>query len=109
MKNFLNKIPLWLSSKPSIFIFIFLFCYLVIFSIITATVPAISHLQPSNDVQLLLGNYSNILSALGASLAAGGGVMIHSKVKDLHEKHDKLHNVIDELLKKIEKLSEKNV
>jgi hypothetical protein len=108
MKNFLGKIPVWLSSKTSIFIYIFLFFYLVIFGIIAVIIPDISHLRPTNETQLLLGNYTNVLSALGASIAAGGGVMIHSKVKELHDKHEKLHSAIDELHKKIEKLSEKN-
>ena len=102
--SFLGKIPIWLSSKISIFIYIFLFFYLVVFAIFTIIIPDISHLQPSNTVQLLLGNYTNVLSALGASIAAGGGVVIHSHVKTLHQKHDKLQKSIDELHEKISKM-----
>jgi hypothetical protein len=80
---------------------------LVIFGIVTVIVPEINHLRPSEDAQLLLGNYTNVLSALGASIAAGGGVMIHSKVKELHDKHEKLHNAIEKLHEKLEKFSGK--
>ena len=59
------------------------------------------------DIQLVLGNYTNVLSALGASIAAGSGVFIHSKVKTLHQKHEKLQNSIDELHEKINKVLEK--
>ena len=105
--NFLSKIPIWLSSKTSIFIYIFLFFYLVIFAIFCVVIPDISHLQPSNNAQLVLGNYTNVLSALGASIAAGGGVIIHSHVKVLHQKHEKLQKSIDELHEKLDKISEK--
>jgi cell division protein FtsB len=115
MKKFLDKIPVWMASKTSIFIYLFLFFYLVIFAILCVTVPGISHWTPSANSQLVLGNYTNVLSALGASIAAGAGVVIHTKVKDLHEKHDelhkkheKLHHTIDKLHEKLDQLSEKN-
>ena len=105
--NFLGKIPVWLSSKISIFIYIFLFFYLVIFAVFCVIIPDISHLQPSANIQLVLGNYTNVLSALGASIAAGSGVIVHSTVKTLHKKHEKLQNSIDELHKKLDNVSEK--
>ena len=105
--NFLGKIPTWLSSKTSIFIYIFLFFYLVIFAVICVIIPDINHLQPSSNAQLVLGNYTNVLSALGASIAAGSGAIVHSKVKKIHQHHEKLQNSIDELHEKLNKISEK--
>jgi hypothetical protein len=107
MKNFLDKIPVWMASKISIFIYLFLFFYLVIFAVICVVVPDISHWTPTANAQLVLGNYTNVLSALGASIAAGGGVMIHSKVKDLHQKHDELHEKHEKLQHTIDRLHEK--
>lgn len=103
--NFLKKIPVWLSSKVSIFIYLFLFFYLVIFAIAALLLPSLQDLAPSQNVQLILGNYTNVLSALGASIAAGSGVAIHGKMKSLHESHQKLQDTIDELHKKVDKLS----
>ncbi len=107
--GFLYKIPLLLSSKLSIFIYFFLFFYLVVFAILCLLVPAFNELSPSDNVQLVLGNYTNVLSALGASIAAGSGVAIHSKIKAIHQSHSELQNTMDELHKKIDKLiSDKN-
>ncbi len=102
--NILQKIPTWLSSKISIFIFLVLFFYLVIFAILCTLVPSINDYAPTSDTQLLLGNYSNVLSALGAALAAGSGVAIHSSVKKLHENHRQMQAHIDALHKKIDRL-----
>lgn len=102
----LGKIPAVLSSRVSIFIYVFLFFYLVIFAFISMVVPAFHGLTPTEDAQLILGNYTNVLSALGASIAAGSGVAIHNKIKSLHEKHDELHKIISELHRKIDELSE---
>jgi len=54
--NFLSKIPLLLSSKVSIFIYLFLFFYLVVFAIICLILPSLNEFAPSNNVQLILGN-----------------------------------------------------
>ena len=108
MNNFLNKIPKLISSKVSIFIYLFLFCYLVIFAIVCLIIPSLDIFAPSEEMQLILGNYTNVLSALGASIAAGSGVFIHSKMKTLHDNHQKLQETMDELHKKIDKLSVEN-
>ncbi len=104
MNKFLGKIPKWLSSRVSIFIYIFLFAYLVIFAVICFVIPGMSDMGPSSDVQLILGNYTNVLSALGASIAAGSGVAIHSRVKKMHENHENLRRSVDELHSKLDKL-----
>lgn len=62
MEKLLQKIPALLASKISIFIYLFLFFYLVIFAFITKVVPAVHSLSPDNNVQLILGNYTNVLS-----------------------------------------------
>lgn len=90
----------------SIFIYLFLFFYLVIFALVCYLIPGAKDLAPSGEVQVILGNYTNILSALGASIAAGSGVAVHSKVKKLHESHRQLQDSVDELHKKIDRLAE---
>lgn len=101
---FLEKIPALLASKISIFIYLFLFFYLVVFAVLTMWLPALKNVQPSANIQLILGNYTNVLSALGASLAAGSGTLIHHSLSTLHKKHDTMH---DEMQKTIAELHEK--
>lgn len=102
--NFLTKIPVWLSSKVSIFIYLFLFFYLVVFAILCFVIPSMKELAPSANAQLVLGNYTNVLSALGASIAAGSGVAIHTKIRSLHKKHEELQDSIEELHKKMDRM-----
>ncbi|MBO0441920.1 hypothetical protein [Candidatus Enterococcus ikei] len=104
VNQFLEQIPALLSSKVSIFIYLFLFFYLVVFAVLTMWIPLLKNVQPSANVQLILGNYTNVLSALGASLAAGSGTLIHHSLSTLHKKHDKMH---DELQKTIAELHDK--
>lgn len=99
----LNKIPALLSSPLSVFIFIFLFVYLFGFGLIGLFIPS---LEPSANTQLVFGNYTNVLSALGAALAAGAGAKHTKSFRELHEKHDKLQETltaIDERLNRLEK------
>ena len=105
-KAFLDKIPGILSSTPSIAIYLFLFVYLVIYALISAVVPALQAHQPSSDMQLIMGNYTNVLSALGASIAAGTGAAAHSSVKKLHKRHDELEEIIVQLHEKLDKLKD---
>lgn len=102
--KWLTKIPALLSSPVSIFIFIFLFIYLVIFGMIGLFIKQV---QPSADMQLILGNYTNVLSALGAALAAGSGAKHTKNLRELHDKHDELQKSVDDLHAKIDKLNEK--
>ena len=106
MKSFLNKIPSLLSSKVSIFIYLFLFFYLVIFAFLCAAITPLNGFMPSDTVQLILGNYTNVLSALGASIAAGSGVAIHRSIRLMHQKHKDLQDSIDLLHDKMEKMKQ---
>ncbi|QQO08894.1 hypothetical protein [Breznakiella homolactica] len=102
--SFLEKIPAVLSSRISIFIYLFLFFYLVIFAALCLLIPALSNLAPTDMTQLIMGNYTNVLSALGASIAAGTGASIHSSVKKLHRKHDVLQETIDALHERLDRI-----
>lgn len=102
LRTALSKIPAILSSMPSIFIFIFLFVYLFLFGLIGLFIHQV---EPSANAQLIFGNYTNVLSALGAALAAGAGSRHTKKLSELHDKHDELQASVDELHKKIDKLS----
>lgn len=104
IRQLLAKIPAALSSTTSVFIFIFLFVYLFIFGVIGLIVPA---LEPSSSVQLVFGNYTNVLSALGAALAAGAGTIHAKRLKELHDKHDALTTSVAALHQKIDELSKK--
>jgi hypothetical protein len=105
MKKFLAAIPQLLSSNASIFIFLFLFVYLVIFGLVGLFVKAIA---PSSEAQLILGNYTNVTSALGAAIAAGASTAVHSSVKRLHSKHSDLEKSLNELHAKVDQLSAPN-
>lgn len=104
MKRFFDWIPKVLSSPAAIFIFLFLFVYLVIFGIIGFFVKP---LAPSNDMQLILGNYTNVTSALGAAIAAGASTAHVAQMKELHKKHDELTKSIQDLHAKVDKLNKK--
>ena len=105
LNKILAKIPQLISGKVSIIIYLFLFFYLVVFALICVIFPFLKDFIPSSNIQLILGNYTNVLSALGASIAAGTGVAFHSKMKKMHENHKELQNSIDNLHKKIDELS----
>jgi hypothetical protein len=77
----------------------------VIFAFICLLVPALNGYVPKDGIQLILGNYTNVLSALGASIAAGSGVAIHKKVKGLHDNHQQLQNSLNDLHKKLDELT----
>lgn len=114
----LEKIPTVLSGKLSIFIFLFIFCYLIIFGLICIIIPIFNDFAPPDKAQLILGNYTNIVSALGASIVAGKGVAIHQDIKKLQnnhkeiqdryqkfqENHRELADKLDRLHKKIDKI-----
>ena len=103
-QKMLAAIPRVLSNNVSIFIYLFLFCYLVLWALLTKLVPALQAAAPSSDSQLILGNYTNVLSALGASIAAGAGSQAHKSVKQLHEKHAELHQSVQDLHSKLDAL-----
>jgi len=101
--KFLQAIPGILASNISIFIFIFLFIYLVIFGLVGLFVD---WLAPSAAAQLVLGNYTNVTSALGAAIAAGASTQHLSQVRKLHHSHEELKHLIEGLHHKIDKMSE---
>ncbi len=108
LNKILSGIPRLLSGKPSILIFIGLFVYLVGFGIIGLFAKG---LEPSSTVQLVLGNYTNVTSATGASIAAGAGlttvatttaVLTHvrktnKKYEELKQAHDEMRQIVDEI------------
>lgn len=102
--KFLAKIPVWLSSRISVFIFIFIFVYVVVFVLLAYIFPVLGKLTPSADAQNVAGNYIDILSALGASIAAGSGAAIHKKMTAHQKEHAKLHDKVDKLHEKIDAL-----
>ncbi|QIK69822.1 hypothetical protein G7062_05715 [Erysipelothrix sp. HDW6C] len=109
MQRFFDAIPRWLSSRVSIFIYLFLFFYLVVFPVVTSVVPAIVSWAPSSMTQLILGNYTNVLSALGASIAAGSGVVVHKKVTTIQKNHDAMKASLDSLHEKLDAMNSKDV
>lgn len=98
----LSKIPNLLSSKISIFIYIFLFFYLVCIPAISVILPFLKNFIPSTSIQLILGNYTNVLSALGASIAAGAGIVTHQGIKKLNNSHEEFQKKLSELHEKID-------
>ncbi len=104
IRRLLEPIPRVLSSTLSVVIFLILFVYLVIIGLIGLFVPSI---EPTANVQLILGNYTNVLSALGAALAAGAGAVHVKSMKELHTKHDELTKSIDELHAKLDAVAAK--
>ena len=100
--RFLQAIPRILASTVSIFIFIFLFVYLVLFGIAGLF---IDWLAPSDSMQLIFGNYTNVTSALGAAIAAGASTQHLTQVRKLRSGHDELKTLVLDLHSKVDKLS----
>ncbi|MDR2063931.1 MAG: hypothetical protein LBQ02_04080 [Candidatus Nomurabacteria bacterium] len=92
-----------ISGKISIVIYVVLFVYLVLVPLI-ALLPNMEWLMPSTAIMLVGDNYTSVLAALGASIAAGSGIAIHKHIKTLHKKHKDLEDSINELHKKIDSL-----
>ncbi len=105
MAKFIDSIPKWLSSRISIFIYIFLFIYLVLFPAFAVVFSFMKPFVPSNTIQLILGNYTNVLSALGASIAAGSGVIVHRKVVKMQKAHEEMHETIKSLHEKVNEIN----
>ncbi|MFZ2560256.1 MAG: hypothetical protein WAW91_01335 [Candidatus Nanoperiomorbaceae bacterium] len=106
IKKIIDKIPALLSSNVSIFIFLFLFVYLVLFGVVGLfSVWFAKNMAPNANVQLVLGNYTNVTSALGAAIAAGASTSAHASLKKLHDKHDTLKQSLDSLHAKVDELT----
>lgn len=80
----MKHIPRILASKVSQVIFVILFIYLFGFGVLGLVFKSF---EPSSQIQLVFGNYTNVLSALGAAIAAGAGV---TAVKEGREHHRKV-------------------
>jgi hypothetical protein len=93
-----------LSGKISIIIYILMFIYLVIIPLI-AFIPGMEWLMPSTPAMLIGDNYTSVLAALGASIAAGTGVALHKSAKQYHKKHDEMQKSINDLHDKIDKMN----
>ena len=86
LRRGLAAVPRLLASPPAILFLLGLFLYLVVLGIVGLFVPS---LEPSATIQLVLGNYTNVTSALGASIAAGAGLTVLHEVRVHHVKqHD---------------------
>jgi hypothetical protein len=104
MQKILAAIPRALASKVSIIIFMVLFIYLFGFGVIGLWIPA---LEPSSTLQLILGNYTNVTSATGASIAAGAGTVVLTHVRRSNKKYDELKTSHDEMRKLVEEIHKK--
>jgi len=81
----LAAIPGLLASKPMIVFYLVLFVYLVVLGLVGLIVPTV---EPSANIQLVLGNFTNVASALGASIAAGGTVHV---IREQAKHNDRQH------------------
>jgi hypothetical protein len=93
-----------LSGKISIIIYVLMFIYLVPIALI-GLIPALSWLEPSANAMLIGDNYTSVLAALGASIAAGAGVATHRHIKKMNRRHAELEKSLAELHAKIDKLN----
>ena len=76
--DFLSAFSKGLASKTAIFVLIFIGIYIIGFGVLGLVFKS---LEPSVNTQLLLGNYTNVTSALGATIAAGASVATYHHVK----------------------------
>jgi hypothetical protein len=103
MNKLNNVFSVLLSGKISIVIYVLMFIYLVPIPLL-AFIPGLEWLMPSTPAMLIGDNYTSVLAALGASIAAGAGVAAHKKLKE-HEKNQRdMKKSLDELHEKIDKL-----
>lgn len=102
--SFIKRIPKLLASRLSVYIYLLLFFYLVILGIVGLFFEGV---EPPTSLQLIFGNYTNVLSAMGASLAAGFGYHHVKSLRNLHAKHDDLGRAVEQLHRKIDSLSDK--
>jgi hypothetical protein len=82
MDKILGRLPSLLSSKPVIIFGIFLFCYLFLFAGIASLLGHSGAV--SANTQLILGNYTNVSSSVGAGIAAGAGLTLLKRQNRTH-------------------------
>lgn len=76
--DFLAVFSRALASKVAIFVLLAIGVYILGFGALGLIWKS---LEPSLNIQLLLGNYTNVTSALGATIAAGASVATYHHVK----------------------------
>jgi hypothetical protein len=104
--RFLQAIPRLMNSKVSVAIYLAMFIYLVIVPLM-AFIPGCEWLMPSTPAMLIGDNYTSVLAALAASIAAGTGVAIHHNVKENQRRNNSLKKSLDDLHAKVDALSRK--
>jgi hypothetical protein len=82
MDRLLGKLPNVLSSKPVIIFGIILFCYLFLYAGISSLLGHAGAV--SANTQLILGNYTNVSSSVGAGIAAGAGLTLLKRQNRTH-------------------------
>ncbi|MDQ2876205.1 MAG: hypothetical protein M3Y33_15995, partial [Actinomycetota bacterium] len=82
MDKVLGKLPNLLSSKPVIIFGIILFCYLFLYAGIASLLGHAGAV--SANTQLILGNYTNVSSSVGAGIAAGAGLTLLKRQNKAH-------------------------
>jgi hypothetical protein len=82
LDRFLGKLPNVLSSKPVIIFGIILFCYLFLYAGIASLLGHAGAV--SANTQLILGNYTNVSSSVGAGIAAGAGLTLLKRQNRTH-------------------------
>lgn len=90
----LGRLPALLSSKTVIFFGIFLFFYLFVFAGLATLLGHPSAV--SANVQLILGNYTNVSSSVGAGIAAGTGVALVRRQRRTHAMVEAAHRAAEE-------------
>jgi hypothetical protein len=82
MDKVLGRLPNLLSSKPVIIFGIVLFCYLFLYAGIASLLGHPGAV--SANTQLILGNYTNVSSSVGAGIAAGAGLTLLKRQNRAH-------------------------
>lgn len=86
----LAAVPVVLSSKPHI---LWLFVLLLWIVILAIPFPAIA----PTSLELILGNYTNVTSALGACIAAGGTVTLMKHARHQSRLAEERHRITAEM------------
>lgn len=87
--DLLGRLPNLLSSRPVIVFGIVLFFYLFVFAGI-ATLLGYPDAVSAN-VQLILGNYTNVSSSVGAGIAAGASLTLVKRQRHAHKLAEVAH------------------
>ncbi|MDR1448945.1 MAG: hypothetical protein LBI84_01860 [Propionibacteriaceae bacterium] len=90
-----------LCGRVSIVIYIAMFVYLVPVALL-GLLPGLEWMEPSTNAMLIGDNYTSVLAALAASLAAGAGIAIHQKAKEHKQGIDELKRLVEELHAKLD-------